>query len=425
MSDPITIHALEVENVKRIRAVSLNCAGQSLVVIGGRNGQGKTSLLDTVAWDLGGDRFRPSNPLREGAEKMASKVVLSNGLIVERKGINGALKVTSPTDKGGQQLINEFVSTFALDMPAFMGATDAQKAQMLLDVYPGLGAEVKRLNEDAKRIYGERTAIGQIADRKAKHAAELPFNVDAPEDLLTGTEMTNRLQDALRQNARNDQLRREVESIRLNHAASLRKVEGLRRQLAEAEQELSGWIEKEIAATSAASNLRDADTSELKAEMERIDAINAKVRQNLDRAKAMEEAEQLRAQYNDLTASLEKVRADRIRLLGGVTMPLPELSIGEEGELVYRGARWDCMSGAEQLRVAVAICAAIKPTCGFVLIDGLEQMDLGQLREFAQWLKDRNLQAIGTRVSTGGECSIIIEDGEALPAATADELTLD
>ena len=53
----------------------------------------------------------------------------------------------------------------------------------------------------------------------------------------------------------------------------------------------------------------------------------------------------------------------------------------------------------------------LKPECGFVLIDKLEQMDQLTLQEFGSWLEQEGLQAIATRVSTGDECSILIEDG--------------
>lgn len=69
------------------------------------------------------------------------------------------------------------------------------------------------------------------------------------------------------------------------------------------------------------------------------------------------------------------------------------------------------MSGSEQLRVATAIVRRLNPECGFVLLDKLEQMDLQTLAEFGAWLEAEGLQAIATRVSTGDECSIIIEDG--------------
>ena len=91
-------------------------------------------------------------------------------------------------------------------------------------------------------------------------------------------------------------------------------------------------------------------------------------------------------------------------------MPLKGLSV-EGGILVFNGQPWDNMSGSDQLRVATAIVRKIQPDCGFVLLDKLEQMDLDTLNEFGKWLEKEGLQAIATRVSTGEECTIYIEDG--------------
>ncbi len=421
MSDPVKIHALEVENVKRVKAVSLDCSGQALTIIGGGNAQGKTSLLDSIMWTLGGDRFKPSRPLRDGAEKLATRVELTNGIVVERRGVGGTLKVTDATGKsrGGQQLLNEFVSQFALNLPAFLNASATEKAQMLLDCFPGLGATLQRLNEEAKRLYDERHATGQIVTRKKKHAEDLPFNADAPAELMTGTAMTQRLQDALRVNAENDRLRREVDAVRIAQSAAAARVKELQRQLVEANSAL-GELDAQLArAERQAAGIKDEDTTALQRELEEIDAINARVRQNMDKARAEAEASELAEHYNGLTAKLDDVRAQRIKLLAGVQMPLDALTIDDDGRLIYRGAQWDGMSGAEQLRVAVAICAATKPQCGFVLLDGLERMDINQLFDFSVWLQERGLQAIGTRVSSGDECSIVIEDGVAIEAEHA------
>ena len=63
----IKIAMLEVQNVKRVKAVRLDCSTNSLTVIGGRNGQGKTSVLDAIAFDIGGKRYEPSSLKRDGA----------------------------------------------------------------------------------------------------------------------------------------------------------------------------------------------------------------------------------------------------------------------------------------------------------------------------------------------------------------------
>lgn len=115
MTDPIKITSLEAENVKRVRAVQLHPSATGLTIIGGNNNQGKTSLLDTIAWALGGDRFRPSMATREGSTIPPHiKVTLSNGLIVERRGKNSDLKVIDPSgSKAGQQLLNAFIEQLA------------------------------------------------------------------------------------------------------------------------------------------------------------------------------------------------------------------------------------------------------------------------------------------------------------------------
>ena len=409
---PVKIAALDVENVKRVRAVHLDVTADGLTIIGGNNAQGKTSFLDAIAWTLGGDTYRPSQPLREGAEKLRTRVELTNGIVVERRGENGSLKVTDGKgQKAGMQLLKTFISTFALDLPDFLNATPAEKAAMLLDVFPGLGEQLDALNRDAKRIYDERHALGQIAERKAKYAAELPYHADAPIDLLSGSEMTQRLQDVLRKNAENDRLRRDAEGCKLRLESARRRYDDLRAQLDAAQVALTAAQSDHERATALVGSLQDQDTSGLQRQLEEIDAINARVRQNLDKARAEAEAEDLSQQYAAKSAALDTIRANRIKLLSSVTMPLAELTIGEDGALLYRGRPWDGMSMAEQLRVGVAICSAIKPECGFVLLDGLERFDVVQLRAFAEWLNERDLQAIGTRVSTGDECSIVIDDG--------------
>ena len=107
------------------------------------------------------------------------------------------------------------------------------------------------------------------------------------------------------------------------------------------------------------------------------------------------------------------MRQQKADLLDHADLPLPELKV-DDGKLLYKRQQWDNMSGSDQLKVATAIVRKLNPNCGFVLIDKLEQMDLKTLKEFGAWLEGEGLQVIATRVSSGDECSIIIEDGYAV-----------
>ena len=156
--------------------------------------------------------------------------------------------------------------------------------------------------------------------------------------------------------------------------------------------------------------LQDESTAELEASIQSIEETNRKVRANLEKARAEDEASKYASDYDKLTDAIEQKRKERLALLNGADLPLPELSV-EDGALTYKGKRWRDMSGSDQLRVAAAIVRRLNPDCGFVLLDKLEQMDMTTLEEFGHWLEAEGLQAIATRVSTGSECQIIIEDG--------------
>lgn len=160
------INSLEIENVKRVRAVTLEPSANGLTVIGGRNGQGKTSILDAIAWALGGEKYRPGNPTRKGSVIPPSlKVELSNGITVERKGKNSALTVTDPKgEKAGQTLLDAFVEKLALDLPRFMQANNKEKADTLLKNI-GVEDQLNELRSRENATYNRRHALGQIADQ--------------------------------------------------------------------------------------------------------------------------------------------------------------------------------------------------------------------------------------------------------------------
>lgn len=407
----VTITALEAENVKRIKAVALTPALTGLTLVGGNNNQGKTSVLDALAWALGGDRFRPDAAVRDGAMAPAHlKVTLSNGVIVERKGKNSTLTVTDPTGRrSGQQLLNAFIEPLALDLPRFMEASDREKADILLKII-GIGTELHTRDLEIKSLYDKRTFTGQLAQQKKHFAEELIYYPDAPEEPVSASDLIRQQQKILARNGENQRKRDRLAQLTDLFERQKKVVADLEFQLSTEKQRLTTMqADVKIAQTSAA-DLQDESTAELEASIQNIEETNQKVRANLEKARAEDEAARYASDYDKLTEAITQKRADRMALLNGADLPLPELSV-EDGALTYKGKHWRDMSGSDQLRVATAIIRRLNPDCGFVLLDKLEQMDMTTLAEFGRWLESEGLQAIATRVSTGSECQIIIEDG--------------
>lgn len=403
----VKISAFELENVKRVRAVALTPAESGLTVIGGVNGAGKTSVLDAIAWSLGGDKFRPSSAVRFGSvlpPKLC--VTLSNGIVVTRSGKNSELKVTDPSGKrAGQALLNSFISAFALDLPRFMAQSERDKADTLLRII-GVDAQLAELDHQEAEAYSERTAVGRIADQKRKAANELPEYPDTPDTPLSASELIAQQQDILARNGENARKREKKAQYEREVGELKEKIRELNEKLRTAEHNLE-------LANADIVDIFDETTAELEENIRHIDEINIRVRANAAKRAAEAEAEKYGAAYDKLTEKIESLRTAKRNLLDGAVLPLEGLSVSGQGALTYRGAAWDCMSGSEQLKVAAAIVRKLNPECGFVLIDKLEQLDKNTLTDFARWCEAEKLQVIATRVSTGEECTIVITDGSA------------
>ena len=424
----VTITALEAENVKRIKAVAFAPSPTGLTLVGGNNNQGKTSVLDALAWALGGDRFRPDAAQRDGAIAPAHlKVTLSNGVVVERKGKNASLTVTDPTGRrSGQQLLNAFVEPLALDLPRFMDASDKEKADILLRII-GIGAELHTRDLEIKGLYDKRTFTGQLAAQKKHFAEEMISYPEAPDEPVSASELIRQQQDILARNGENQRLRAQYAELEQQVQQCVDELKRTRERIATLQQladELDAkhtkLFNQRETARKTVSQLQDESTAELEASIRDVEETNRKVRANLEKARAEDEAAQYASDYDKLTGQIEDKRAERMALLNGADLPLPGLSV-EDGVLAYKGKHWRDMSGSDQLRVAAAIVRRLNPDCGFVLLDKLEQMDMTTLQEFSAWLEAEGLQAIATRVSTGSECQIIIEDGMVKDAVPPEE----
>lgn len=414
----VKINKLEIENVKRVKAVKIEPNANGLTIVGGNNNQGKTSVIDAIAWGLGGNKYKPSQAHREGSVTPPHlQIVMNNGLIVERKGKNSDLKVIDPNgEKAGQNLLNSFVEELAIDLPKFMDSTSKEKANILLQII-GVGDQLFELERKEQEIYNRRHTIGQIADQKKKFAAEQPYFPEAPKEPIAVADLVSKQQEILARNGENQQKRNQVNQIsfqleqsKSNIQAINLRIEELQAQLQKEQVEFNRLSEDFAIAQKTAENLQDESTQELQQNIAEVDEINRRVRANLDKDKAEEDANEYKNQYDTLTNDINSIREEKSDLLSNAQLPLPGLSVSD-GELIYNGQKWDNMSGSDQLKVSTAIVRKLKPDCGFILLDKLEQMDMVTLNEFGQWLEQEGLQAIATRVSTGDECEIIIEDG--------------
>jgi len=499
-TDGVYIVSLEIKDTKRIEALLLKPEPTGLTVLGGLNEAGKTTALDVLTWVLCGDKHKPSQAHRDGAEKPPfASVEFSNGYTVERRGKNSDLHVTGPDGGRGNQTtltgVRGFVNAFALDLPGFLHSSDRYKLDSLLnglgdgiaERYAKLRADEKAKEKERREYHGEYQRLLNVAD-------SLPAYPDGPRQVVSSAELIAQQRAIETQNAENgarrqkhaenqaalsetqeaveeltselatDNARRSESNIALAKASQksqsasqeydARKVSvnRLREELRKAteEQDAAGRIVADCAAIHnevridvahferASSNtdrklteaqgakarlagalaqdaatvalLVDQPTGDIAAQLDDLDAQNEMARANLAKSKARAAAAIGTEKYENLSAVIAQLRADEMALIDGANMPLPDLSV-EDDELRYQGKSWDCMSGAAQRRVGVAIAQRLDPSFRCVCVDEAECWDVEALAKFAGDMKAQGLQVIATRVSTGAECDYIIANG--------------
>ena len=130
---------LQAENVKRLRAVEIAPDG-NVVVIAGRNAQGKSSVLDAIWMALAGGSGakETSRPISDGEER-ASVVLDMGDIVVTRRWTSSGttLEVTSPDGArypSPQSLLDGLLGRLSFDPLAFAQQDPKGQLATLLSV---------------------------------------------------------------------------------------------------------------------------------------------------------------------------------------------------------------------------------------------------------------------------------------------------
>lgn len=464
-----------MQNVKGVNLFDYEFPLSGTTVLGGKNNQGKTSVLNGMQYAIGGEAYRPTNYHKDDtAGESFLQMVFSNGIVAQRIGDSADLKVFDENGKvSRQKLLDQFITKFALDLPKFLNGSDKDRAEILLKALH-LEDEVNKLDDAITSEYEERTIIGRIRDQKKKAGKEMPFHEGVPDAELSPSDILSRMQEVNVRNAKIQAAKQELDKhnadlVRLVETgekieAALDRVDGETKSLCEKVDEdckakvasieeqirklqdsiksakdfamshkeqivKSSEVNKSALARQkeendkavedlsdkiAAAETQDftlEDTSSFQRELDAVEETNIKVRENIARAKVLKEADDQALKYDEKTAVIEDLRKQKDALLQGAGLPYPGLSV-ENKVVTLNGKAWDCMSESMKIRVGCAIVMRINPSCKFMFVDKLEQLDSDSLAELDQFAKDHDIQIIGTRVTTDPEdCTLIIKNG--------------
>lgn len=403
------IIGLSVDNVKRIKAVSIEAPKDDVQVIGGRNRQGKSSLLDAIWLALGGGTAAKAvdEPIRSGEKKASVVITVGDDgeaqFTVERRWTpkGTSLKVTAADGQrydSPQALLNELVGQLTFDPVRFVESDAKAQRQTLLDTL-GLTAKVTRLNEQRAEVFQERTAVNRAVKELG---AEVKGYKDLPASLPKDTgETTEQLLDSLRrqQQAQQTYDRVQEQAVQLDH-----KIEQLERALSEAEESIKShkdWLFANERPDTTELEQRISQASELAGLRAKVQARDAAAKRYADR----------KARAQALTEQIESFDEQKLKLLTDIQLPVKNLQVTDDGVL-YNGVPLSQASGAERITVGMAVALASKPRLRVVLIRDGSLLDDESMQLLKQFAEDNDVQVWIERVGSNDADALIIEDGE-------------
>lgn len=432
------IISLQAENVKRIKAVSITPAG-NIVEITGRNGAGKTSILDSIYWALAGSAHVQSAPIRKGQTEALIKLDLGE-LKVRRtfkKKEDGeyttsitvesadGMRATSP-----QKMLDALVGELSFDPLAFTRLDAKGQFETLKRFVPGVDFDA--IEKANKADYDKRTDV----NRRAKEARTVADGIKVPAEEqkpIDESALVEELDQAGRSNAdleaRKMRRAQAEDEMRRQHAEAgelQKRAEALRAQAADLEEKSRALTK---AADDTGEKLRTApalpspiDTAPLR------EKIAAATRHNsacdfeaADRKRKAEhaaKADDLEKQSKALTAAMEKRLKEKQGAIAAAKMPVAGIEFGD-GEILLNGVPFEQASDAEQLRASVAIAAAGNPKLRVIRVRDGSLLDEQSMTLLAEMATERDMQVWVETVASGRPGAIVIEDGHLAGAAAA------
>ena len=459
------IVGLVAENVKKVKAIDVKVDGVNTVIVGGKNGAGKSSVLDTIAYALGGQALIPAEPIRKGESEARTEVDLGEFVVIRKfkrerepeiaAGGQGSEFIPpkwGPTkssllirNKDGatypspQAMLDKLLGKLTFDVLKFKDEDPKVQANLLKRL---VGLDTSEVDNRRKAAYDRRTELGRRLKSLAERIKLLPKHTDAPatEILLESISQEIHAGNQLRQAAedlQNDVSRKAswlagmAERVKLHEHAiketkeSIQELEArlntIRESLARKEEGLTvlakeaydrGQDLEKAKEEMKAARAKIPDFEVLDKRLAEIEATNNKVRENVKFREAELEYDKVYAEVVKETKAVEDADIEREKLIAAAKFPIAGLGFRGDDGVTFNDVPFEQASTSEQLRTSVAIGLALNPSIKVLLIRNGNALDDDSLKAVAEQAAEANAQVWLEYVTQNSEgVTIMMEDG--------------
>lgn len=426
------IVTLQAENVKRLKTVRINAEGKALLQIRGKNGQGKSSTLDSIAYALGGKRVHPPEIIRVG-QSYARVVLETDLLVIERKWTkNDEGEVVSHVDirskdgaatfRSPQAMLDALTSRY-WDPIAWTLLPGPKQAEVLREI---IGVDFRLLDQKRQTAYDARTEVNREVLGLKKRLEAMPVFPVKPEPVDVNALL------AAKKTTTESVSKHRREGLELGHAlqGAATAVRDAETAVKAAEAALSAAYARRVRAESAheaaaaaaeafaAAPVPVDDSAELDAKISSATEANLTVARFLERVKLESESKAAEERSGKLSSEIEDVDRQKSDAVKAANFPVPGLGFGVDG-VMLNGLPLIQASQAEQIALSVAIGFALNPELRVLIIRNGSLIDPDRIALLEELAEKHDGQIIMERNGTEG-VGVLIVDGEVVSVTEPD-----
>jgi len=430
MENNLKIVALKAENVKGLKAIEIR-PDENLQVISGKNGAGKSSVMDSIWMALGGREAldKTERPVRNGADEAIIEIDLGEMRAIRRFKADGKTTIEVRSKAGvklnsPQKLLDALIGKLSFDPFSFSNLRPQEQKKTLLDI---IGVDPTPYEERKEKVFQERTLVNrEVEILKGQLAGLMEYRADGEiEPEISAADIVKKLREAQEIKRQNDEKRREVHNLRRQFDDVNKEVYRLEEMLADIQQKLDEAkkdreeiLQKGKALTAEVDELIDPDFSLIQDDMENVEELNAEIRKKNEYRKVDQNLKAKEKESADLTAAIAGIEKEKAEALAGVKFPIDGLGFSAEG-VTYQKPGHDPVpfgdvNEGDRLKVSVAIAMALNPKLRIIRIKEGSLLDKTNMEVIREMAKENDYQVWVEMVADDpeGAVGIYIEEGE-------------
>ena len=383
-----------IENYKGVKRVDITPSSNTIIIMG-KNGAGKSSIIDGIKNLFAGKDKLIKRPIREGEEKAVLTADLGDYEIkriftdktdrLEIKSKDGS-RFSSP-----QALMDKLTGGKTFDPNEFSQKSESEQRQTLLEI-TGLNLleydnEISKLKDDRLIVGRERDAIGVYA------GGEINEYID--KEIISVSKASDEFQIEKQKHSN-------YEQTQINIKAAEAKIIECKNTIITLEKEIEEYkkIEKPE------SNLVD-----LSEGLVQLESLNEKIRNAKQIKEKIDARRNKEDVYAALTNKIQEIEKNKKEKLEAVEMPLEGLELTDDGVLL-NGVPLSQLSTSEKLKVGISMYITQKPELAVLFIKNGNDLDDENMKIIGEMADKYEIQILIERIDSDGQVGFYIEGGE-------------